>query len=139
MTLDEIRDKLLAALPLREPLFDPNERGGNKVKALEAYLLQTAYHRGELEEALHWLYEAQKTMKRQWEDMEGWEMMLPRGTTTAKRTQDMVRTAKRKVDPALYTSLTECKQLEDSILRQIRRLELDDRAASRGYTLITGS
>lgn len=139
MTLEEIRARLKAALPLREPLFDPSAAPVAKVRALEDYLLLTAYHRGELEEALHWLYEAKKTLKREWDDLHGWEMNLPRGATTRNRTQEMVREAKRHTAPELYTSLAECTQLENSILRQIRRLELDDKATSRGYTLITGS
>lgn len=139
MTLEEIRARLLAALPLRIPMFDPNAAPVTKVRALEDYLLKTAHHRGELEEGLHWLYEAKKTLKNQWDDLQGWEMNLPRGATTRNRTQEMMREAKRHTAPELYTSLMECKELEDSILRQIRRLELDDKATSRGYTLITGS
>lgn len=137
MTLDDIRRRIDAALPVRVPQFDPNTHPAEKVSKLETYLLTTAFHRGELVEAWHWLEEVRKRALSEWNDIQGFEVALPGSRRNV--TQGDVKAAKRTMRPDLARLLEDCTTLERDLERQIRRLEWDDRAASRSYTLITGS
>src|SRR5436853_5953272 len=137
MTLDEIRAAFDAARVIRIPRFDPNTHGRVKVSALETYINDTAFHRGELEDALWWTWEAERTLRDQWDDVEGYEPFLP--STAKERTQEAISKAKRRVNPDVYDGLKLCAQLREAIGRQIRRLEKDYDAASRQYSLVTGS
>lgn len=139
MTLDDIRQRIDAALPIRIPQFDPNTHPAEKVGGLETYLLATAFHRGELVEAWHWLEEVRKKALREWNELTGYEVALPRAGSSRNVTQGDVKAAKRTLRPDLASLLEDCTSLERDLERQIRRLEWDDRAASRSYTLITGS
>lgn len=134
MTLEEARQKLNAALPLRTPLLDPHAPGRAKVEALEDYMATASFHRGELEEALVWVYDAGAVLRHEWEQIEGYEVALPRGD----RTQAAVNEAKRTIDPGTWQGIQEAKHLVDRIGGQIRKLEKDDATVSRLYTLITG-
>lgn len=138
MTPEEIRRRLDAALPIREPLVDPNTPARQRVAMLEDYMRLTAWHRGELEEALHWIAEARKLLVRTWEGIEGWEVNVPRAAR-GKPSEADVHRAKRVIDPATWDAMDELKGLTESVGRQIRRLEIDDKTTSRLYTLITGS
>jgi hypothetical protein len=137
MDLTEIKAKFDAARVIRVPRLDPNTHMRDKIAKLEEYLTDTAFHRGELEDALWWLWSAEQDLKDQWDKVVGFEPFLP--PTASKRTQDAIRQAKRQVAPQLYDGLMTCHRLKDAIGRQIRRLELDDRNVSRTYSLATGS
>lgn len=137
MDLSEIRAKFDAARVIRVPLLDPNTHPRQKIQALEDYLTQTAWHRGELEDALWWLVAVETSLKERWENVQGYEPFLP--PTAKERTQEAIRQAKRNIAPDVYTGLMSCHHLKEHIGRQIRRLELDDRNVSRTYTLATGS
>lgn len=135
MTLEEIRVALMNALPIRIPQFDPNTHPREKVSALEDHILKCAYHRGELEEALHWCIEAGKALKVKWDGVEGYEPMLP-----SRPTKEQVDRAKAKINPDVWAGLQECRSLVESLKRQILRLGgTDYDAASRAYTLMSGS
>lgn len=136
MTLDEIRQALHTALPIRVPTFDPNTHPREKITALEDHLLKCAYHRGELEEALYWAVEAGKTLRAQWEGVEGHEAML-RGS---RPTKEQIDAAKARIDPTTWAGLQECRSLVEALRRQIVRLGgTDYDAVSRAYTLISGA
>lgn len=137
MTLEEIRQKFDEARVIRVPRIDPNTHPRQKIQALEDYLTLTAWHRGELEDALWWLWTAENDLLEQWAGIEGYQEFLP--STAKERTQEAHKQAKRRVRPELYTSLQLCGRLKEGIGRQIRRLELDDRNVSRTYSLATGS
>jgi hypothetical protein len=137
MTLDEIRQKFDEARVIRVPRINPGTHQREKIQALEDYLTLTAWHRGELEDALWWLWTAENALLEEWDQIEGYQQFLP--TTAKERTQHAVRQAKRRVKPDLYVSLQLCGKLKEGIGRQIRRLELDDRNVSRTYSLATGS
>lgn len=139
MNLADIRQRLLDALPLRIPRFDPNESPRKKSEELEAYILTTAWQRGELEEALHWAWEAQKLVREQWNEIEGWEPFLPTGRRVGDATKEQVAAAKRHVNSEVSDGLSSANKLVEGLGRQIRRLELDYEAASRAYTLMSGS
>jgi hypothetical protein len=137
MNLQEIRQKYDAARVIRVPRFDPNLHPREKIDAMERYLNDTAFHRGELEDALWWLWEAEKYLLDLWANVEGYEPFLP--STSKERTEKAIMEAKRRVDPELHANIAMCGRLKEGIGRQIRRLELDDRNVSRTYSLATGS
>jgi hypothetical protein len=138
VTVQEIRERLEKALPIRVPLFNPNLQGREKVEQLEDYLAQTAYHRAELEEALYWAWETDKPLRDRWDGVQGWQNLLPRdqkleadregrGRSEARDRRGDVRRAPRPED------------LIDALERQIKRLTLDDANTSRRYSLLSGS
>lgn len=135
MTIDEIRDALKAAMPLRVPRFDPNTGAREKVEQIEDYMQTAAFHRGELEEALSWLLALGRQLKTEWDGLVGWEAALPRGSN---HTNAQVDAAKRTVRPDLWDALEEARGLAKDIGRHVHRLEFDHDAESRVYTLITG-
>lgn len=136
MELADIHQRLADALPIRVPQFDPNESPRVKVEALENHLLRCAWHRAELEEALHWAIEAGKLLRRRWDGLQGWEAQLRAGRST----NEQVEAAKRTIDPELWDGMQEVRTLIESLRRQIVRLGgTDYDAVSRAYTLISGS
>lgn len=138
MDTETMYARLKTAMPLRCPLFNPNVGGREKVEKLEDYLAQTAYHRAELEEALYWAWEAEKVLRVKWDEIEGWQNLLP-SRDRAKPTERQKTWAKGQVDPATFGALDRLKTLIAGLERQIKRLELDDKNTSRRYSLLTGS
>lgn len=136
MTVERIEQVLLVALKLRIPLFAESFSARSKIDALETYIEKTAWHRGELEEALYWASDAGKVLRQQWDKIEGYQTAL-RGS--GPHTKDQVNEAKRTMQPDTWEGIQDARKLCDDIGRQIRRLELDFQAASRSYSLITGS
>lgn len=135
MDLAEIRRRLESALPLRIPQFDPNTPPREKISRLEDYILKCAYHRGELEEALHWCLEAGKRLRAEWDQVQGYEVGLP-----SRPTKEQIDQSKRMISPNVWKGLDEARTLTESIKRQIARLGGSDYdAASRAYTMLSGS
>lgn len=136
MTIDEIRERLERALPLRIPTFDPDANPRDKMAALETHILKCAWERAELEEALHWAIEVGKQLRVQWDSHQGWELVAG-----AKPTQERVNDAKRRTGARpVWEGMQEMKALVESLHRQIARLGGSDYdAASRAYTLMSGS
>jgi hypothetical protein len=136
MSVEKIEEALLVAMKLRHPLFAESFSARAKIDALETYIEKTAWHRGELEEALYWASDAGKVLRQEWDKIEGYETTL-RGR--GPHTKEQVNAAKRTVRPDTWEGIQDAKKLCEDIGRQIRRLELDFQAASRSYSLITGS
>lgn len=133
MNITEIDARLKAALPLRIPRFNPSDAPGLKIAALEEHMRTAAYHRAELEEALHWAWEAQKLLREQWTDVQGWQSLAG-----SKPTQASIDQAKRVCSPAIWSAIQDVKLLLASLERQIKRLDKEADIASRSYTLISG-
>lgn len=106
-----------------------------KIEQLESYLLLTAEARQEALLAKLVVQEALDVLQAEWDDIEGWEVELPTG---GRRTQGDVLEAKRRTRPDLYGSIQTGKRLVDRLTEQVKRLEKDDAATSRVYTIITG-
>lgn len=136
MNVDDITAYLNDASQLRIPKFDPEESPGLKIAALEDYMLKVSYHRGDLEQAIGWVLEAKHDARRMLDDVQGWEVHVPRGS---QRTQEQVLDAKRKIAPQAFNILRDADYFLKRLERQVRRLEHDNDAVSRAYTLITGS
>jgi hypothetical protein len=135
VTIEEIRERLDRALPLRVPQRDPNKSTGELVSELTDHLLTCAYHRAELEEALHWAVELGKALKRDWDNIQGWQATVGR-----KATQAQIDGAKRDINAGLWDALEEARTLVESLRRQITRLGGSDYdAVSRAYTLLSGA
>jgi hypothetical protein len=142
VTIDDARKVLAEAAKLRIPRRSDEaiKEGGTRVlvEKLEEYLLETAYWRGELEEARLHMYDARQLLVQQWSELQGYEAALPSGAAR-NPTRDQVIAAKRQMRPDLYSGMEEAKYLIDRLSDQIRRLKDDDAATSRAYTLATGS
>lgn len=135
MDLAQIRSRLESSLTVRIPQFDPNATPREKVDKLQDHILTCAYHRAELEEALHWCLEAGKKLRAQWDGLQGYEVSLG-----SRPTKDQVEAAKRELAPNTYLGLQEARGLVESLKRQITRLGGSDYdAASRVYTMLSGS
>lgn len=135
MTVEEVRRVLFDAAKVHMPaVFAIDEGQLAKVAKLEEYLNLTACIRGELEEARLHTHEALSRLMAEWDDIEGWEMQLG-----ARRTQDDIRRAKKLIRPELHDGIRTAKHLVARLSEQIRRLENDDAATSRLYTMVTGS
>lgn len=135
MDLNEVRERLESALPLRIPLLDPNAAPRERIEALEDYILKCAWHRGELEEALYWTIEAGKVLRMKWDRVQGFQVAV-RGS---RPTKEQIDQAKAEIDPDTYAALTEARTLVEHLKRQIQRLGGSDYdAASRAYTLLSG-
>jgi len=135
VTPEDIRERLSAAAELRFPKL----KGlpvGQKIESLEDYLVDTAIHRGELEEARLHTHEALAVMLDQWDDIEGWERLL---SSSSRGTQEEIRRAKKTLRPELHDGINDGKRLVARLSEQISRLEQDDKVASRVYTLVTGA
>ncbi len=141
--LDECRDVLRAVSEVKMPNLrdQPSELptgvqfGTWKIEQLESYLLLTAEARQEALLAKLMIQESLDVLQAQWDEIEGWEVELP---TNGKRTQAEVVEAKRRTRPDLYSSIQTGKRLVDRLTEQVKRLEKDDAATSRVYTIITG-
>lgn len=147
--LEEWRSNLrvVAALripPIQDDLVPPDERfdppkparlnPATRVESYEDFIVRAATYRGELEENLLDLQEGTKGLEDQWDEIEGWETLVD----PSDKTQKAVVNAKRKLKPELYSGIREGKWLADKIRTQVRRLEQDEAAASRLYTMMTG-
>lgn len=141
--LDECRDVLRAVSEVKMPNLRsrPEELetgvqfGTWKIEQLESYLLLTAEARQEAQFAKLVVQEALDVLQGEWDEIEGWEVELPTG---GRRTQGDVVEAKRRVRPDLYSSIQSGKRLVERLGEQVKRLERDDAATSRVYTIITG-
>lgn len=138
MELPEIKRRLDEAMPLRIPLQNPDAHPRERISELEDHILKCAWHRAELEEALHWTIEIGKRLRVQWDGIDGWQVAV-RGS---RPTRDQIDAAKRTIDGerGTWDALQECRTLVESLKRQITRLGGSDYdAASRAYTLLSGS
>ncbi len=133
MNIGDIMEFIRVASALRMPKLNPNDNPSFKISSLEEYMLQVAYHRGDLEEAIGWVLEAKHEAKRTLDGLIGWEMHV-RG----ERTQENVLTAKGKISPEAVAVIRDADYYLKRLDRQVRRLEHDHDAISRAYTLIVG-
>jgi hypothetical protein len=137
MTYDEIGTVLARALVMRSPRFESETMARGKIEAIEDCMLESAYMHGELEEAYHYLTFSVAHLKRQVEEMTGYEAALP-SKPAGRHTQADHIAAKRIADPAVFEAGAEARQLMDSIKRQLDRFEWEQATLSRVYTLISG-
>lgn len=138
LDIEQIKATVNAAVGLRPPRFPDGESPRVKVSALEDYLLESAWHAAELEEALHYLTATVAALKAQVEQLDGYEVALPRKAQD-RITQTDIMTAKRAVAPAVFDAGAEAKQLTETTRRQIERLRFEEQwIISRAYSMISG-
>jgi len=118
------------------PLFNPGMGARDRVDALENYLNLTAVLRQELDNARLHAWTAMAILTEQWDQIEGWQVKI---RSSNKPTQSEVTEAKRLCRPDLHGGISEAKWLINRLSEQIHRLEIDDKTASRLYTLIVGA
>jgi hypothetical protein len=137
--LDHIKGALAMAREMRSPKFSPATTAGEKISALEDYLLETAWMQGELEEALFWLDSLVSHYRHKATLITGYEVALP-NKRRERITQADINTAKRTVDPETFELGEQVTQLRAQALRQIDRMrfEAGQGPISRAYTMVTG-
>lgn len=129
----QVREVLYQAAGLTFPrLRDQSPQ--QKISALEDHYVECAISRQALGEAALWMADAVKRLEDAWDAIEGWQTLVPPGD----KTQKGVVAAKRKLDPDTYSGIREGKWLVDKLRGQVARLERDEEAASRLYTMMTG-
>lgn len=138
MTLDEIRQTLALALPVRTPTFEHGTPAHQRVAGIEDYMFDAAVHHGSLVEARHWLRHAEDELRRKVDEMQGWEQFMSRRGSGAPTRPEIDR-AKRQLDPGLFAAGREVRLLRGSVDDQIARFEFEQSTLSRVYSLISGS
>jgi hypothetical protein len=139
MTLDEIRGVLAEAMAMRTPRKFTEQAPKERVGALEDYLLESAYQRGALIEARHWLRELEDRLRQEADELQGWQAMLA-GSATKVRTKAEIQAAKETAAPALFAAGREARKLRGSVDDQIDRFAFEDQfVISRAYSMISGS
>lgn len=133
MNLDEIKATINEVSKLRMPVLDGEVH--EQIEKLEDHLLETARGRCALEEARIILEDAWEGVDDDWRDVQGYEPYL----SGRPKTVGEIDEAKRRVNPDLFYSRRRCIKLLRQLSHQIRRLEHDDAAVSRCYTMLTGS
>jgi hypothetical protein len=134
MTYEEVKEVVEEISKLHMPEW--KDHGvKEKIESLEDHLLVTARGRGILEEARLGLEDVYEEIDTKWRALEGWEMYL----RNKPKSQVEIDDAKAQADPELHAERRLCIKLLRQVGNQIRRLERDDAAASRIYTMLTGS
>lgn len=138
MTVQEVRQVLYRAAQLRFP-SGKDEEGRKlapreRVESLEDHYVECAMSRQALEEAALWMQDGVKGLEDKWDAIEGWQTVMGAG----EKTQKAIVAAKRTIDPETYKGIREGKWLVDKLHRQAKRLERDEEAVSRLYTMQTG-
>lgn len=134
MTIEDIRAALTTAGAVRFPSVMKTENLSNQIETVQDYLILTAQTRGDLELARLHAWAAHDLLREQWDDLYGYQNLIE-----GKRTLAAVHRAKAAARPDLARGLQTSKYLIERLTEQIKRLEIDDKAASRVYTMLTGS
>jgi hypothetical protein len=124
--------QLAAAAKLRVPRVERELGVRARVEALEDYLLESAWHQGELAEARLELYGQLRELEEKWDHLDGWQALK------RTKTEAAVDDAKRQLRPELYDGIKKARWLIRRLSEEIERLERDATKCSRAYTLATG-
>ncbi len=120
------------ASQLRVPCFPRDTPPRERVSALEEFMLVSAFHAGELHAERLGLYEQLEPLKREWDDLQGWEAHA-RGKTDEAR-----NSAKRIIRPDLHEPIADFAWSIRRLTEELDRLERDAAKVSRAYTMIAG-
>jgi hypothetical protein len=126
------RERLDEAAKQRMPRIARDQGSRARLDALEDYMLETAYHRGDLMEARLEVYELRHTLREEWDHLDGWQALKRTKTETA------VEDAKRQLRPDLYDGIKQAEWLIARLTEQIDRLDREATICSRAYTFATG-
>lgn len=148
MTLKDIEDVLWACWRVKFPREirhgKPSENGGGpvqltnreKVAALEDYMLLCAEGRSHAEEARLAAHDAMRTLRGEWDGIEGWEVNFK--GSASKATGPQIDAAKAKTRPDLWPNVQKAEWLVKRLSEQVARFKQDEETTSRLYTFITG-
>lgn len=133
--LDQIVTNIRNAASLVVPIFGEDIDTAGKIERLESHLLDTARWRAVMEADNYWLEEDWLEIDDLWRNVTGYEIYL----NGKPKSQEDVTEAKRQVNPDLFARRRTAIKLIRQVGKQARRLEKDDAAVSRAYTMLTGS
>jgi hypothetical protein len=132
---DEIAENVKAAGLLMIQTFPEDMPAAEKISILEDHLLDTARWRGAMEGVRVMLEDDYEEIDDLWRDVTGWEVYL----NGKPKSREDIDEAKRQVDRDLFARRRTSIKLMRQCRMQINRLERDDAAVSRAYTMMTGS
>lgn len=135
MDYADIEEGIKAAGLLRLPSFAEDMAAAEKIAALEDHLLDTARWRAAMEGYRIMLEDDYENIDDLWRGVTGFEMYL----NGRPKSKEDIDEAKRQVNPDLFSRRRKVIKLMRQVGNQIRRLEKDDAAVSRAYTMMTGS
>lgn len=135
MEYEEFEEGIKAAGLLRIPSFADEMPAAEKIAALESHLLDTARWRSVMEDYRILLEDEYEEIDDLWRDVTGYEIYL----NGRPKSKEDIDAAKREVDRPLFERRRKVIKLMRQVGNQIRRLEKDDAAVSRAYTMLTGS
>lgn len=135
MEYEEFEEGIKAAGLLRIPSFAEDLAPAQKIEALESHLLDTARWRSVMEDYRILLEDEYEEIDDLWRDVTGYEIYL----NGRPKSKEDIDAAKREVDRPLFERRRKVIKLMRQVGNQIRRLEKDDAAVSRAYTMLTGS
>lgn len=132
---EDIAENIKAAGLLRIPSFADDMPTAQRIAALEDHLLDTARWRAVMDATRIMLEDDYVEIDDLWRDVTGWEVYL----NGKPKSREDIDEAKRQVDRDLFARRRMSMKLMRQTGNQIRRLEKDDAAVSRAYTMMTGS
>lgn len=133
--LNKIITNLRNASALIVPIFGEDTSTAGKIERLESHLLDTARWRAVMEADRYVLEEDWEEIDDLWRNVTGFEIYL----NGKPKSQEDITEAKRQVDPDLFSRRRTAIKLIGQVRKQIHRMEKDDAAVSRAYTMLTGS
>jgi hypothetical protein len=137
VTAEEIKETLFSAARVKFPSIDKDSTLSAQVEQVQDYLIITAQRHADLLEARLHAQFALDLLEDEWEMLPrpDWEDFL---LNPSHPTNKMIEMAKSNVRPDIYGAMRELRRLSSRIAEQINRFELDDKRASRTYTMLTG-
>lgn len=138
MTVAEARANLFRiAQDVRVPELKAEGRwksASEQIELLQDHMVSCSLARAVLEEGWLFVTEGVKSLEDRWDGIEGWQMAV----TQNKPAQKAIVEAKRKLEPDVYRGIRDGKWLADKLRVQIKRLERDEEACSRIYSMLSG-
>lgn len=112
-------------------------RPAEKVDCLEDFMLLCAEARNRCENGRIVIAEALRTLREQWDGIEGWESFLPGGKRRKEATRDDIDEAKSEINGDLLPSIRKAEFLLRRLDQQISRFAKNEETVSRLYTIAT--
>lgn len=148
MTVEEVEAVVHACSKIDWPrklrLGSPNGSSGNKpltpqerIECLEDFMLLCAEARNRCENGRIVIAEGLRTVRDEWEAIEGWESFLPGGKRRKDATRDDIIEARCQIKPELWPSIQKGEFLLRRLDQQISRFAKNEETISRLYTFAT--
>lgn len=132
--MTDTRDILRRSIELRVPVFPRGTGNGEKIAALEEYMLLSAWYRGELAEARLDAKEALDAKEERWNAIDNLAFYLGR----TPKTQNDFEEARRESEPGLHKEIKTLRDRVERLWDEMERLDREATICSRAYTMVVG-